>query len=509
MNGTNRNHVMITFLCTFVLIGALVLVIIVDNSIAFNQDIHLEWLGRYQAGGAEISAFDSATRRLFVTGSGGIVEVLDLSNPAYPVQVDTLPFDATSVAVKNGILALAVPDPADKTNPGHVYLYHSGSLSNPIKIEVGALPDMLLFTPDGRHILVANEGEPVERVDPEGSVSIIDIGRGIENAVEKRASFKRFNHQREKLVEKGVRIFQDAASVAQDLEPEYIAMSPNGNRAYVSLQENNAVAVLQIPAATFQDILPLGVKDHNHPGNGLDASDRDGAINIKNWPVSGLYMPDGIGIYEAQGRTYMVTANEGDDRGESERVNNLLLDPETFIDATNLVKNANLGRLNVSLIDGDADGDGLYEALYSYGSRSFSIWDTQANLVFDSGDQFEQITAALWPTFFNADSGSPSQFDTRSDNKGPEPEGVALANLNGKTYAFIGLERAGGGVMVYNISDPSSPIFVEYTRADEDVSPEGLLVIQAEYSPIGVPLLVVTNEVSHTVSIYEIQTNGQ
>lgn len=477
-----------------------------NSASADGNGIHLTEIGRYDTTGAEISAYDPATKRLFVTGAGANVEILDLSDPDNPALFKTLFFDATSVAVRNGIVAIAVPNAADITNNGHVYLYEgSSSFDTPVIVEVGALPDMLIFTPDGRRILVANEGERGSVVDPEGSVSIIDVGRGIARAQVKNVSFQRFNHQRAELLEKGVRIFPDAASVAQDLEPEYIAVSPDGRMAWITLQENNSVAVLHIPAATFEDIVPLGYKDHNMPLNGMDASDRDRTINIANWPVFGMYMPDGISAFQSNGQTYLITANEGDARANEEvRVKDLQLDAAAFPDAVALQADANLGRLTVTNVNGDTDGDGDFDTLYSYGARSFSIWTEDGTQVFDSGEELERITAALTPSLFNANDGNVSQFDTRSDNKGPEPEGVTVGSINGVTYAFIGLERSGGGVMVYDMTDPSSPSFVEYVRSDLDVSPEGLLFISLEASPNGIPLLAVTNEVSGTVTIYQI-----
>lgn len=495
-------------------------VVLIVMSLAFNplllnsakadtNSIHLTEIGRYDTTGAEISAYDPATKRLFVTGAGANVEVLDLSDPANPSLFKTLTFDATSVAVKNGIVAITVPFPGDNTKNGHVYLYESASsLDTPVLVEVGALPDMVTFTPDGRRILVANEGERVPPLDPEGSVSIIDVGRGIDKAEVKTATFKRFNDLRSELLSKGVRVFPDAASVAQDLEPEYIAVSSDSKTAWITLQENNSIAILHIPAATFQDIIPLGYKDHSLPGNSLDASDRDGAINIANWPVFGMYMPDGIAAFAANGQTYLITGNEGDARdsaNEEARVSSLTLDPTAFPNAATLKANANLGRLTVSTINGDVDSDGDFDVLYAYGARSFSVWSADGSQVFDSGDDLEQITSALTPVLFNANDGSPAQFDTRSDNKGPEPEGVTTGVVNGVTYAFIGLERSGGGVMVYEMSDPASPSFVEYVRSDLDISPEGLTFVSPEASPNGIPLLVVTNEVSGTVTIYQIE----
>lgn len=505
MNATGQKRLLgvVVFLLFFLGLG-LFQPGMAEESLAASTPIHLRWLTRYQGSGAEISAYDPLTKRLFVAGAGSQVDVLDFSNPALLTRVTTLAFDATSVAVMNGIAALAVPDPNEKTNPGSVYLYHTGVLDQPVIVAVGALPDMLTFTPDGRRILAANEGE-AGAVDPEGSVSIIDIGQGIENARVKTASFDHFNQQRADLVRQGVRIFPGAASVAQDFEPESIAVTPDGSQAYVTLQENNALAVLQVATATFEAILPLGQKDHSLPGYGLDTSDQDGKINIQSWSVSGLYMPDGIAAYEANAATFLVTANEGDDRGETARVGSLSLDPVAFPNQADLKQSAALGRLSVSLIDGDANQDGLYEGLFTCGARSFSIWTTRGEQVFDSGDQFEQITANKTAAFFNAESGDPGLFDTRSDDKGPEPEGITLGSLNGKTYAFIGLERSGGGVMVFDVSSPSEPTFVEYARVDDGVGPEGLLFIPAENSPIDIPLLVVTNAVSKTVSVYAIE----
>jgi hypothetical protein len=218
-----------------------------------------------------------------------------------------------------------------------------------------------------------------------------------------------------------------------------------------------------------------------------------------------MYMPDGIAAFSAGGQTYTITANEGDARTEDRRIATLTLDPTAFPNAAELQQAGALGRLNASSIDGDTDGDGDYDRLHIYGARSFTIWDASGNLVFDSGAEFEQITAALTPEFFNANNGNPAQWDERSDDKGPEPEGVTVGVLGGRTYAFIGLERAGGGVMVYDVTDPMAPMFVQYMRTPGDVSPEGVLFLPASVSPTGTAMLVVTNEVSNTVTLYAFQ----
>lgn len=218
-------------------------------------------------------------------------------------------------------------------------------------------------------------------------------------------------------------------------------------------------------------------------------------------------MPDSIAVYRVNGVNYVVSANEGDARSEEQRVSTLNLDATLTAPISDLKGNAKLGRLGVSNIDGDTDGDGDFDQLFAYGARSFSIWADSVGAerpVFDSGDDLERITAQVTPTLFNTNDGLLAQFDTRSDNKGPEPEGLAVGEIDGRYYAFVGLERAGGGIMVYEISNPQAPRFVQYVRSDQDISPEGVLFIPAAASPNGKPLVVLSHEVSNNVTIYQI-----
>ncbi len=483
--------------------------------------------GQFDAGAAEIPAYDPLTQRAFVVnGADHSIDVLDLSDPSLPLKIaaiDVSPYGASanSVDVSNGLLAAAI-QANTKTDPGVVAFFDTASLAPRGTAPAGALPDMVTFSPDGRYAVVANEGEPNAdySVDPEGSITIVQVGKRRMHA--RQVRFDRFNRtqRRESLEAAGVRIFGPGASVAQDLEPEYIAISPDSRYAYVTLQENNAIAVIDLRRGNVTAIHALGLKDHRLPGNGLDASDKDDAINIANWPVAGMYMPDSIGLYEVDGVRYLVTANEGDAREygdfvEEARVKDLLLDPIAFPDAAGLQDSDAIGRLTVSTASGDLDGDGDFDRLDVFGARSFSIWTESGELVFDSGDAFEQITADRLPDNFNANNDG-NKADNRSDNKGPEPEGVALGRIDGRDYAFIGLERV-GGIMVYDISNPIAAEFVQYINPRDfsadpaseleqagDLGPEGLHFVSAADSPSGQPLLIVGNEVSGTTTVYQI-----
>jgi hypothetical protein len=224
-----------------------------------------------------------------------------------------------------------------------------------------------------------------------------------------------------------------------------------------------------------------------------------------------MYQPDAIASYEMGGSTYLITANEGDARdydgySEEVRVEDLTLDPAVF--SPTIQAEEQLGRLKTTTANGDIDDDGLWEEIYAYGGRSFSIWDGSGNLVFDSGDQIGHLTAAFTPDSFNANDSSATEFDNRSDDKGAEPEGVTTGMVNGRTYAFIGLERI-GGVMVYDVTDPMTPAFVQYIPPmNGDNAPEGLLFIPAHLSPTCNPLLLISYEESSTVTVFGMDAPG-
>ena len=429
---------------------------------------------------------------------------------------------ANSVDVYEGTVAVAVENEI-VTDPGTViFLTPEGELIS--QVTVGALPDMLTFTPDGSKVVVANEGEPSDdySTDPEGSVSIIDMSGGVENLTQEDVTEVGFSSFNGADLDESIRIFGPGASVAQDLEPEYVAVGPDSTLAWVALQENNALARLDLEAASVTDLIGLGFKDHSVEANAFDPSDEDGGINIGTHPVFGMYQPDAIATFEVNGETYVVTANEGDGRDYDGYSEEARLGDEAYTLAVGAFPNADelketIGRLTVTTATGDTNGDGAFEEIYAFGGRSFSVWDASGQLVFDSGDALERITAEAYPDYFNAnnDENGAETFESRSDSKGPEPEGIVTGRVGDSVYAFIGLERI-GGVVIYDVSDPQSPQFVDYTNNRDfsadieseeagDLGPEGLLFISAEESPSETPLLVVGNEVSGSTSIYAVE----
>lgn len=592
--------------------------------------VRLVQIGRYESGlfdegAAEIVAHDPASQRLFVINAqAATVDVLSIVDPANPqlvgkiVASDNWP-DAggvNSVAVAGGLVAVAVENDDSLAN-GQVQIYNAADLAFRGQVDVGVLPDMVVFTPDGSKILVANEGQPASDygVDPLGSVSIVDASDP-DNPSAQTVGFAAFNAgaPRANELPEPVRVFGNfeptalavsgftdsdpatltvinvgatglasgdfftlassegdplsyrvasisgdvitftddfdgdsevtdagaagltvylhdgSSSVAQDLEPEYIAVSPDGSTAFVTLQENNAVATIDIASASVIAIDALGLKDYSIPGNGLDASNEDDDVNIRAWPLMGLYLPDSITAFTAGGQLYYATANEGDAReynayvGEV-AIEDVSIDSESFPDADTLEKETNLGAINTpisEIAEADTDGDGRLDQLRVYGARSFTIWRADGTLVFDSGNDFEVITAQRYGIQFNNDNDE-SDPDGRSDNKGPEPEAITVAEFKGRKYAFIGLERI-GGIMVYDVTNPAAATFVHYTNnrdfsidiedqiedgglpagAAGDLGPESVVYIPAAQSPGEHPLLVVGSEVSGTTTIYRV-----
>jgi len=468
-------------------------------------------LGSYETsteGGSEIVAYDKRSKRMFTTnGADNAIDIIDITNVITPVKISSIDLSpygtgVNSVAVAKGKVAVAVQNGNEivgsKQLKGSVVLFDTDG--NHLKtIEVGYLPDMVTFSKDGRKVIVANEGEPNDdySVDPIGSIGIANIKTGAYTDIN-FTSIPLTNANDGTAVRLGDTPSNDQA---KDLEPEYITVS--GNYAYVTLQENNAMAKVNLKNNTLEYVKSYGTKSWESTSNNTIDIEEEGVIKMKSYKgLFGLYQPDSIVSYKVHGKTYLVTANEGDGREygdfeDEKKIKKLNLDPS--IESEYAEEND----LKVMVDLGDTDNDGDYDKLYSYGARSFSIWDTKGDLVFDSGDDIAKKVALYEPELFNQDEG---EMDGRSGNKGAEPEALTVGKIKGKTYAFIGLERQ-NAIMIYDITKPRKAKFVNYikTGKDGDISAEGMRFIKASKSPNRKNLLLVSYEVSGSTVIYEVK----
>ena len=455
-------------------------------------------------GAAEISAYDPITQRLFVVNNSSTnkIDVIDIKNPAAPALVSSISLAAyagavNSLDVSNGKLAAAI-EALNKQDNGKVVVFKTDDYSEVKVVTVGALPDMITYSDDGNYILTANEGEPSNDYtnDPAGTVSIIEVNN---NYVVTTIDFAAFVAQEATLKAAGLRVFGIGNNFVKDMEPEYITISGDSKTAWVTLQENNGIAKIDIASKTVTNIFPLGFKDYNTNDNAIDVSDLDGTVgSFAKWPLKGIYMPDAISLFEYNGIPYLFTANEGDAREyaaltEAKRVKSLSLDLVAFPNAATLKLDAQMGRLNVTNTMGDTDSDGDFDVLYSFGARSFSVWNGNTGAqVFDSKNELDKKALALGV-----------YDDTRSDDKAAEPEGIHIGKVGNKMVAFVGMERV-DAVAMYDISNPAAPVFLQMIKCGD--APEGVLFIPAKDSPTKRSLLVVSSENDGFVKIFTPNT---
>ena len=518
----------------------------------------------YGSGAAEIAQYQPSSKRIYVVnGAANRLEILDAASLTSVALTDpltannltsqalTLPTSVTvkdaqnlnetislgfanSIAVNGNTLAVAMEN-QQKTAAGAVLFYDISAAVPVFKsaVKVGALPDMVTFNKDGSLLIVANEGEPAPdySIDPEGSIALITMSNGEASSQAEFIGFSGFNADKAGLLAKGIKFASPAnTTVAQDLEPEYITVSIDNKKAYVSLQENNALAVIDLAGRKIDKLVALGFKDHSIARNALDVSNQNG-VEIQSYPgVLGMYQPDTIASYGWKGATYIVTANEGDARdwsgySEQKRVSAITRSPELQAKQAGIYSSSGLARLNISTAMG-LNANGQYDALYAYGARSFSIWDQNGLQVFDSGNDFERIAAGIHAEKFNSNHLA-NAGDNRSDDKGPEPEALALGQIGSRQYAFIGAERM-SSIYVYDITNPYAPTFVDYVinrdvnvtyNIDDDkqpavvtgsvelagdLGPESLVFVPEGQSPTAKPLLIMANEVSGSLTVFEI-----
>ena len=506
----------------------------------------------------EIVAFDKNTNKLFVSSSGTSVfqvNMFDFSNPSSPSGIGAIDFSTTfglasdmsslsSVAINSskGFGVASLIPKANTTAYGKVGFFNLSSGTSLGTIDVGYHPDSVSFSPDGSKLIVVNEGEfnASSATNAPGSISVIDVSSinsgNLANLVSLTPITRDFSSGN---LASGVSLsgirnsnvaavgtsgtfissvpdFTQAANQNYNaIEPEYASVI--GDKVYVSLQDNNAIGEYDLTQNQWTKVTNLGTITQT-----IDATDTGSTISITQ-TVKGLPMPDTIATYSKNGKTYVVTANEGDARVDDRDVSrfgdtggedsmNTIVDGNYPVSNTGVRANSELGRLNVSRIDGDTDGDGKIDEIRMLGTRSFTIWEVTGSglqQVYDSGSYFETYIRDNDPTGW---------VDSRSDDKGPEPEGLTLGEIDGKTFAFIGMER-NNGIFMFDITDPNAPSFFGYTRTSDGsntpLRPEGMSFISAADSPNGQNLLIVGYEgdgtlaSSERISVYSVVPEPQ
>lgn len=521
------------------------------NALTNKDSISINKIGQYKAGDAnkdggvaEIVTYNKENNKMYtISGTDKKIHVVDMSTleknkstelkstKIINVEEEIKKFDdsfkygdITSIDInyEKKIVVATVQHEDYNTNGKIIIMNYDGEIQE--VFECGVQPDMVKISSDGKYILTADEGEPREGygenvIDPEGSVTIL-------NYETKETKTVKFDDSQ---LEGKVLIRNKEGGAKVDLEPEYISLSTNGKTAYVALQENNAIATIDIESGNVKSVKSLGFKDYSVSGNELDAA-KDGQINIEDLPILGAYMPDGITNINIGGVEYILTANEGDGTEWAEgtenevkniaklkkiNVNELDIQEDTYAgfskeEATEKIKEmaSTKGYEDLEVLT-DVDN----EAIYILGGRSFSIRraDTM-EIVFDSGADFENIISERYPEYFNV-SNSKIEMDARSTKKGPEPEYVEVGKIGDKVYAFVGIERQ-GGIMTYDITNPSQAKFINYYNTRDyssdiagDSGPEGLKFIFSQDNPTNQDLLLVANEVSGTVAVNQIGEN--
>jgi hypothetical protein len=488
---------------------------------------------------AEIGTYYPDKRTIYVANDQAQgIDVIDISDPFNPVRHPSILLGGapSSVTILNDVLAVAM------VNDDEVTLIDLHNHQIMVKLPTGFQPDSVRGSNNNKYLLAACEGEPESdySVDPEGSVWVYTLqnpaGEMLEFTVQgvastkntisiRELSFTQFNNVN---LDPTVRIFGPGSTVAQDVEPEYIAFSPDDSYAWVCLQENNAIAKIDLNTLEIVSINGIPYYDRSQVGQGMDPTN-DNQIKIGTWPVLGMALPDSIFTFEQDGKFYLVSADEGDFRAydafdETSKVKDLTLDPVVFPNWQELQLKTNLGGLSVSQVGADPDSDGDVDQLYSFGGRGFSLFEiTGGEFVhlYSSGGSFEQILKAVVPNYFNFNDDSNDSFDQRSQKSGAEPAGIYYQRYHGVPLLFVGLERISGFLM-FDLTDITKPRFLQYATNrnfsvpfDEenlenfslvgDLHTEQVFVISENDSPLkGTPIVVTTNPVSGTTSLWAV-----
>lgn len=483
-------------------------------------------------GAGEIISFDSSTKRVFATQSSGLshgVNWFDFSNPAAPTAGGFVDFSnlygngasgiasLTSVAIDPmgrgfGVAAVVPTLNADYSTLGRIGIFDTSTGAILNTLDIGYHPDSVSFTPDGSRILIANEGEYVDipsQVNRPGGISVVDLagvtslnkGTTLAGLTQSSVTTRDFT---------GVDISSArynslpgatngaVESAINNIEPEYITSI--GGKAYASLQEANAIGVYDLNTNQWTNVFSMGTRAMNN----VDLTRRNG-INLEaTTPFVGLPMPDTIASFQHGGKTYIVTANEGDARGADDAdVMRVSAARTAGLFAPGVEIDTKYNNLNISIIDG-LDENGKIVVPHVYGGRGFSVIDAETGqVVYDSlnstGTNFESIISQLDPGVWPA----PINLDDRSDDKGPEPEALTIGEIDGVMYLFVGMERS-DNILMFSLADPTNPQFVQLVRVGSSEAPESMAFLDKDLSGLDQDYLLVSYEDTNDIQVFSV-----
>lgn len=518
-----------------------------SNSIAYNSDNQKVY--QINSNDNELNIFPIASDGTFDTENQTIITFDSLftdftcAGPTY-VAIDTIN-DRIAVTLESG--------DTSAVNGRVCLLDYDGNLQ--YYYETGVQPNMAVFTADSKKLLITNEGEHKSTytvTDPKGTVTIIDFSRNSDptRITPTEVDFSAFTA--DELIENSILLNKiKNTNVTEenpdtyipvepqyDLEPESIAVNDAGTTAYVCLQEANAIATLDLTTNEFVDIRSLGFIDYSDETNAIDVV-LDKTYSPTTYQYTyGVPMPHSIELIEIEGTTYLLTANEGASRTycyntSTKFISNLttatLTSNEPKVDANgDPVYDANgeevyptaasvqvLNNTYTAGLEEGVEEDGSDTPHYIFGTRSFSIYEADSmSLLYDSANSLEAKTNELLPSNFNCTNNMMGK-EKGATARGVEPKAVITSAINGRYFAFIALEAI-GGVMVYEITDPSTPEYINYintrdfsTSIKGDVSPGCIALADANSSKNELPTFFVGYDVTATLGSYTITATDE
>lgn len=474
-------------------------------------------------------AYDASSERIFVASPGeNKLYTFDISNTDKVFQDSTINLniyqtEVSAIAARQGVVALTFINNLPQARGKLVLLDTAGQLIN--QFTVGAYPSFVRFSSDGRYLIVGNEGPPADdySVDPMGSVSVLQILSANPSVLTQNDVFTiGFKGLDSTDYHPLLRIYgNDGQQLpSQDIEPEDIALLPGSTKAVVSLQENNGIALIDFGSFSLDTVHGLGWQSHQDSSDGLDGSAQNQRINIRGYKnLFGLYQPKGLAALQQLGKNYILSANQGAYRAysgydETQLVKNTALNPSTIPDRSQYIEDSLIGSLRLTKTMGNARNVFIYDSMFTFGTRSWSVWDDSLNLVWDSGDDLAEWLAQAFPNQFNSLANSNQSYKQASPHFGPEAHLVTYGEVDGTPYAFVGLKQM-GAVAIYDLSNIQSPQQVSLlldrdfslAASDPQSGDQGitdLSFVPANLSPNGLELLIASHGVSGSLSVYEL-----